>query len=327
MPVTLLLRWGVQLLLFVSAVYVCMTFDSTVYVYSSSPSVVSDTPHESYITITSWYGRFSNNLYSVISALMLSNELNRTLLLEDNVHDYPFRDMFDVSGFAPLGFNIEFTSSGNPKSTNRVLKVEGKDLFYQCFNDTTSIIRLWKALKPSRKYHGIVSSVQEYFSIESGEYIGVHLRSLEKECHVRGHRVEDILGVEEMCEITPKLVSSIAAAYNLSNLPVYVASDGQRPDLEKAFEESGAYFIKEMSMDSDTFVPGVDHFMLSESKLLIGTLLSTFSSTSALSNQVPGSAYVLAWPNHIPEGYSTQKEYVDDTKRHRLITHQCNWPQ
>jgi hypothetical protein len=130
------------------------------------------------------------------------------------------------------------------------------------------------------------------------KYVGVHLRWFEGQCHDRVNAVfvearaayhDDAM---KQCDITWEYLSGMMKQNGFDDpetTPIYLASDGQRPDLSDALTKRKNVVVLTAEMAQSQEARLVDMAVLSKSHLFIGAPLSSFSFHVALFREIGGS--------------------------------------
>lgn len=175
----------------------------------------------------------------------------------------------------------------------------------------------WQHVKPAADIKAEVEAFREQrLGGPDGKYVAVHLRWLEGKCVGRAgmyYMKHVSKPIANMCLNKWELTSKILEAKGLGNMPLFLASDRQRPDADKDFEKHGAvtydrgnkkdkyygdgtHFVKSRA-GGQIFEPAVDMFLLAGAELFVGNMLSTFSTNvAAIRYANHAQESVLAWP-------------------------------
>lgn len=184
-------------------------------------------------------------------------------------------------------------------TVREVLEIAAADIFYACTSRQQKQF-LFSLLKWKASYEDLLNSVLKGIGLVPNNFVAVHLRGLDGDFNTKKMSYPYWIRekIEYSCSWNVTVVNDIISQLGLTHQPLYLASDGQLPDIEATYLARGALSFRNISSKIELAAKYIDFFILSEARLLFGNFISTFSNNAAsmLLTKYPESSIVISFP-------------------------------
>jgi hypothetical protein len=277
---------------------------------------------------TEWWGRFGNNLLTVLHGMEIARRSGRVFLFPImNFQFVAFEHVLDFSGLKDLGyefasvtpeFGMELRNLINSKNVTVVLNDQSSDfplwtwssaeLFYKCIG-SNAYQRMFEVIKPTAKYKNAIDRIwSEHLKLDGHKVLGVHLRRREGVCGDVGEMFAETSrkSIVQMCSLDWNVVNNISQSLTIGADRLFLASDRQNDDQDSSFWIHSEVvridwedpLVKEI-MNAHSLVDFIiDFLMLTKVDYFIGNPISSFSAIASMMRvaSTKSNKEVLSWP-------------------------------